>query len=49
MILLFYSWVYAQEKTKTLIQYMHPNVHSTTIFNSQDMETTQVPTSRWLA
>ena len=29
------------EKTKTLNskRYMHPNVHSSTIYNSQDMET----------
>ena len=27
-------------------RYMHPNVHNSTIYNSQDMETTQVPNSR---
>ena len=25
---------------------MHPNVHSSTIYNSQDMEATQVPINR---
>ena len=35
------------EKTKTLIhRYMHPNVHSSTIYNSQDTEATQVSTNR---
>ena len=28
---------------------MHPNVHSSTIYNSEDMETTQVSINRWLA
>ena len=27
---------------------MHPNVHSSTVYGSQDMETTQVPTNRWM-
>ena len=26
---------------------MHPNVHSSTIYNCQDMEVTQVPINRW--
>ena len=36
------------EKMKTLNskRYMHPNVHSSTIYNSQDMETTRVHISR---
>ena len=29
-------------------RYMHPNVHSSTIYNSQDMETTWVSISRWM-
>ena len=29
-------------------RYMPPNVHSSTISNSQDMEATQVSTNRWL-
>ena len=28
--------------------YMHPNVHRSTIYSSQDMEATQVPINRWL-
>ena len=35
------------ENTK-LKRYMHPNVHKSTIYNSQDMEATQVPINRWL-
>ena len=27
---------------------MHPNVHSSIIYNSQDMETTQAPMNRWM-
>ena len=27
---------------------MHPNVHSSTIYNSQNMEATQIPIKRWL-
>ena len=27
---------------------MHPNVHGSTVYNSQDMETTQVFTDRWM-
>ena len=36
-----------QEKMKTLIQkrYMHSNVHNSTIYNSWDMEETQVSTN----
>ena len=35
------------EKAKTnLRRYVHPGVHSSTIYNSQDMETTQVPINR---
>ena len=29
-------------------RYMHSNVHSSTIYNSQDKESAQMPTSRWL-
>ena len=29
-------------------RYMHPIVHSSIIYNSQDMETIQVPINRWL-
>ena len=27
---------------------MHPNVHSSTIYNIQDMEATLVPINRWM-
>ena len=27
---------------------MHPIVHNSTIYNSQDMQTTQVPINRWM-
>ena len=27
---------------------MHPNIHSSTIYNTQDMEKTQVPTNKWM-
>ena len=26
---------------------MHPNIHSSTIYNNQDMEAAQVPIKRW--
>ena len=29
-------------------RYIHPNVHCSTIFNSQDMETTYVSINRWI-
>ena len=29
-------------------RYMYPNVHCSTIFNSQDMETTYVSINRWI-
>ena len=31
-----------------LKRYMHPNVHSSTVYNSQDMETTKVSANRWM-
>ena len=38
------------EKIKILIQKdnMHPKVHSSTIYNNQDMEAIQMPIKRWL-
>ena len=39
----FYSWVYTEKKWNTNSKrYMHPNVHSNTIYNSQNMEATQM-------
>ena len=42
MIQQFYSWV-EKNKNSNLKRYMHPNIHSSIIYNSQDMEGTQVP------
>ena len=47
---------YAESKTKNIgknknsksKRYMHPNVHSSTTYNSQDMKMTQVPINRQL-
>ena len=37
----FLSWVYIQKNKNTnLKRYMHPDVHSSTIYDSQDMEAT---------
>ena len=27
---------------------MHPNVHCSTVYNSQDMETNHMPIDRWM-
>ena len=42
MIQQFHSWVYIQRKRKhtNLKRYMHPNVHSSIIYHSQDLEAT---------
>ena len=51
MIQQFHSWVSHLRKSENSIlkMYMHPNVHSSTIYNSQDMKTTQVPINKHLA
>ena len=38
----FHSWVYTQKKNENINskRYMYPNIHSSTIYNSQDMEAT---------
>ena len=51
MIQQFHSWAYTEEKKKktlnfNLKRYMYPSGHSSTIYNSQDMEATQVPINR---
>ena len=48
MIQGFHSWVHIQKKNKnmTLKRYVHPNVHSSIIYNSQDMEASQMPINR---
>ena len=52
----FHSWVYIRKKTKTLIRKdtctffffdtCTFNVHSSTMYNSKDVQATQVPTDR---
>ena len=37
-----HPWVYIKKKTKTLL---HPNIHSSIIYNSQDMEATKYPST----
>ena len=47
----FYSWVYKKNKQTQNInskRYMHPNVHSSIIYNCQDMEATCVHINRWM-
>ena len=38
MIQQFHSW--ASREISNSKRYMHPNVHSSTVYNSQDMEAT---------
>ena len=47
MILQTHSWAFFRENYNSK-RYMHPNVHNSTIYNSQDMEATQVSTDRWM-
>ena len=35
-----------KEEDSSLKRYLHPSFHSSTVYNSQDMETTQVPINR---
>ena len=44
MIQQFHSWVCIQRKH--LKRYMHPDVHSSTIYSCQDTEATQVSINR---
>ena len=49
MIQQSHSWAYiSEEESSNLKRCMHPNVHSSTIYNSQDMEATYVSTNRWM-
>ena len=52
MIQQFHSQVYIymeKNENTNLKRYMHPNVHSSTIYNSQDMEATKCPsTDKWI-
>ena len=38
----------SKNKTTNLKRCMHPNVHANIIYNSQDMEATQVSINRWM-
>ena len=38
--------IYLEKINSNLKRYMHPNVHSSTIYSSQDMAKTQVPINR---
>ena len=51
MIQQFHSWIYIKKKKKentNLKRYMYPNAHSSTTYNSQDLEATQVSINRWM-
>ena len=49
MIQQSHSWVYIQRKQNSnLKRYIYPNVHSSTVDRSQNMETIQVPIDRLL-
>ena len=43
---LYIKW--GSSKTLNLKRYMHPYVHNSTMYNSQDMETTCMPIDRWM-
>ena len=38
--------IYLEKTNTNSKRYMHPNVHSSTTYNSQDMEATQAPIKR---
>ena len=41
------SWAYImKDENYSLKRCIHPDIHSSAIYNSQDMETTQVSTDR---
>ena len=47
MIQQFHSWILSKiNENINLKGYIYPNVHSNTIYNSQDMETTKVSINR---
>ena len=47
MILQFHSWAYIQTNYN-LKRYIHPTVHGSSVYNSQDMEATQVSINGWI-
>ena len=40
------GYLSGKNENTNLRRYLHPNVHSSTIYNSHDMEATQVPINR---
>ena len=40
--------IYPKDENSNLKRDMYLNVHCSAVYNSQDMETTQVPISRWM-
>ena len=42
------GYKYEETQNTNSKEYMHPYVHFNIIYNSQDMEETQVPISRWV-
>ena len=44
------SCVYIKKKNENTNSkiYMKPNIHSSTTYNIQDMEATQIPINRWI-
>ena len=47
MIQQSHCWAYTLRKPKGK-RHVYPNVHRSTVYNSQDMEATQMPTDRWM-
>ena len=43
------GYISGKEENSNLKRYIHLDIYSSTIYNSKDMETTQVPANRWLA
>ena len=42
------GYISGKNENSNLKRYMHPNIHSSTIYNSQDIEATQIPINRWM-
>ena len=43
------GYISGKDENSNSKRYMHPNVHSSIIYDSQDIEITQVPINGWLA
>ena len=50
MIQQLHCWVYIWKKNENtnLKRNMHSNIHNSIIYNSQDMEATQMPINKWM-